>query len=231
MNFLLLFLLVIPIVVGFAPIFAEDGDISIIAEKKSYTYGDILSLSVKPPYSYESSDIQITIYDPNNRQIYSEKITGSDIITYQIHGTLWQKLGTYNVEANIYGNITGTISFELEKIKLEIKKEDNSEIISEPILLSVSTNKKLYQYSDSITISDASSTSTLPLIANPFPDERDFFGFAVSGVGDTILVGTPFEDLVEFPEITSSNDAESLTLSDVISNQFDLIPNVYAQNL
>ena len=37
-----------------------------------------------------------------------------------------------------------------------------------------------------ITISDVSSSSALPLIANPFPDGNDDFGFAVSGNKDQL---------------------------------------------
>jgi|APSaa5957512535_1039671.scaffolds.fasta_scaffold10391_1 plastocyanin len=64
-----------------------------------------------------------------------------------------------------------------------------------------------------VTISDVSSQSTLPLIQNPFPDTNDNFGYAVSGTNDDIIiVGTPFEDLVEFPTLGASP-----ALSDVIS--------------
>ena len=64
-----------------------------------------------------------------------------------------------------------------------------------------------------ITISDVSSSSTLPLISNPFPDDNDNFGYAVSGTNNgLILVGTPLEDLVEFP-----TDTSTLALADVLS--------------
>ena len=83
------------------------------------------------------------------------------------------------------------------------------------ISFQLTVNDGITKHSDfvDITISDVSGSSTLPLIANPFPDENDNFGYAVSGNDGIILVGTPFEDLVEFPDVSS------MILSDVTSQK------------
>ena len=51
------------------------------------------------------------------------------------------------------------------------------------ISFQLTVNDGITKHSDfvDITISDVSGSSTLPLIANPFPDENDNFGYAVSG--------------------------------------------------
>lgn len=48
-------------------------------------------------------------------------------------------------------------------------------------------------------------SADLPLLPNPFPDENDRFGDAVSetGGGEYVMVGTSLEDLVSFPNINS----------------------------
>jgi hypothetical protein len=81
--------------------------------------------------------------------------------------------------------------------------------------LTVSDGTTTHSDVTNVIISNVSGSSTLPLITNPFPDDRDYFGYAVSGVGNdgAIIVGTPFEDLVEFPDVSS------LTLSEIVSKK------------
>jgi len=70
-----------------------------------------------------------------------------------------------------------------------------------------------------IIISDVSGSSTLPLIQNPFPDGNDDFGYVVSGNDGITIVGTPFEDLVEFPNISSNAETESMVLSNLMNKK------------
>lgn len=149
---------IILVFVGVTPIFAEDNSILLSTDKQSYMYGDTLILSIKTPQNHELSNVNIEIYDPNSRQIYSEKIDiVNDSIKYKILGSLWQKTGVYSVNVWIYGGMSGTASFEIVKKTESETNNNNSQIITEPISLSVTTNKKSYQYSDSITITGTTS--------------------------------------------------------------------------
>jgi hypothetical protein len=204
-------------VVSFGTVFADD-TISVNIDKTSYTYGDAITLSLDVPQEYESSEVLIEVYDPGRRQIYSERIVASDdnTIKYDILGTLWKKTGTYRIDAEIYGGIEGTIIFEIvEKTEPEIK-DTNSQIILEPISLSVTTDKKSYQYSDDIAI-----TGTINKI---IPEQ--FLTLQIIDSDNMLVNVDQFIPSVHLDVISQNSDGEVFTFS----KQYDISGKLWGNN-
>ncbi len=176
--FLLLTLFIPTILI---PSFAEDDSLIVEADKAEYEIGDSMVISglvgeIKMPV------VALKIFDPNGRILSANQVYIEDDNTFSkiigLDSPFYDTQGTYSIALN-YGKLETETTFEMviEDIDDSILEDDFDFFV--PEILSMFTDKEVYQDGDTVTIiglvSDKDQDSVLIGIYDPFGTPTGFY--------------------------------------------------------
>ena len=161
--------------------FAEDDSLIVEADKAEYEIGDSMVISglvgeIKMPV------VALKIFDPNGRILSANQVYIEDDNTFskiiELDSPFYDTQGTYSIALN-YGKLETETTFEMviEDIDDSILEDDFD--FFGPEILSMFTDKEVYQDGDTVTIiglvSDKDQDSVLIGIYDPFGTPTGFY--------------------------------------------------------